>query len=122
VSAPRLERTIRDLRVPATVVDRIGDADCVLTLKSEERRLPRALRAAEDQGKPIHVLRNGTTGQIESFLRSLFEVEDVLDEQQAALREAETAVREALGAGRPVELAPQATYVRRLQHDLVERF
>jgi stage III sporulation protein SpoIIIAA len=122
VSSPRLERTIRDLRVPATVVDRIGDADCVLTLKSQERRLPRALRAAEDQGKPIHVLRNGTTGQIESFLRGLFEVEDVLDEQQSALREAETAVREALGGGRPVELSPQATYVRRLQHELVERF
>jgi stage III sporulation protein SpoIIIAA len=122
VSSPRLERTIRDLRVPATVVDRIGDADCVLTLKSQERRLPRALRSAEEQGKPIHVLRNGTTGQIESFLRGLFEVEDVLDEQQAALREAETAVREALGAGRPVELAPQTTYVRRLQHELVERF
>lgn len=122
VSSPRLERTIRDLRIPATVVDRIGDADCVLTLKSQERRLPRALRSAEEQGKPIHVLRNGTTGQIESFLRGLFEVEDVLDEQQSALREAETAVREALGGGRPVELAPQATYVRRLQHELVERF
>jgi len=121
VSSPRLERTIRDLRVPATVVDRIGDADCVLTLRSQERRLPRALRSAEEQGKPIHVLRNGTTGQIESFLRGLFEVEDVLDEQQSALREAETAVREALGAGRPVELAPQATFVRRLQHELVER-
>jgi predicted RNA-binding protein Jag len=31
-------------------------------------------------------------------------------------------VRSALDAARPVELAPQASFVRRLQHELVERF
>jgi predicted RNA-binding protein Jag len=69
----------------------------------------------------MHVLRNGTTGQIENLLRSLFGVDDVLDEQQQALREAEAAVGEVLGGGRAVELAPQASFVRRLQHELVER-
>ena len=121
VSSPRLGRAIRDLRVPAVVVDRLADADAIVTLKSQERRLPRALRAAQEAGKPLYVLRNGTTGQIESLLRSLFDVEDVLDEQQHALREAEAAVHEALGAGHSVELAPQGSVVRRLQHELVER-
>ena len=122
VSTPRLERAIRDLRVPATVVERLADADCVVTLKSQEKRLPRALRATPGGSHALHVLRNGTTGQIETFLRSLFDVGDVLDEQQTALREAEAAVHEALGGQRPVELAPQASFVRRLQHDLVDRF
>ena len=122
ISRPRLERTIRDLRVPAVVVDRLADADCVVTLKSQEKRLPRALRAAQADGRAVHVLRNGTTGQLESFLRGLFDVEDVLDEQHAALREAEAAVRSALDGDRPVELAPQASFVRRLQHELVGRF
>jgi len=121
VSAPRLGRAIRDLRVPAVVVDRLADADCVVTLKSQERRLPKALRAAEERGRPLHVLRNGTTGQIESMLRSLFDVDDVLDEQQTALREVESAVMEAIGASRPIELAPQASFVRRLQHEMIER-
>jgi stage III sporulation protein SpoIIIAA len=121
VSSPRLGRAIRDLRVPAVVVDRLQDADLVVTLKSQERRLPRALRLAQEEGKPLHVLRNGTTGQIESLLRSLFGVDDVLDEQQHALREAETAIGEVLGGGGAVELAPQASFVRRLQHELVER-
>ncbi len=121
VSAPRLERSIRELRVPAVVVDRLSDADCVVTLKSQEKRLPKALRAADEAGKPLHVLRNGTTGQIETFLRSIFDVEDVLDEQQLALRETEAAVRSAIEVGRPVELAPQVTYVRRIQHEMVER-
>jgi stage III sporulation protein SpoIIIAA len=121
VSAPRLERAVRDLRVPAWVVDRLDEADCVVTLKSQEKRLPKVLRAAEAAGKPVHVLRNGTTGQIESFLRALFDVGDVIDEQRTALAEVESAVAAAIDAGQPVELAPQASFVRRLQHEMVER-
>jgi len=121
VSTPRLDRAIRDLRVPAVVVDRLQDADCIVTLKSQERRLPRALRSAADGGRTLHVLRNGTTGQIENLLRELFDVGDVLDEQKSALREAEAAVSAVLDGGRTVELAPQASYVRRLQHELVEQ-
>jgi len=121
VSSPRLERVIRDLRVPAVVVDRLVDADCVVTLKSQERRLPRSLREAEATGRPLHVLRNGTTGQIESFLRSLFDVEDAFDEQQVALREAVAAVAAARGGAGPVALAPQSSFIRRIQHELVER-
>lgn len=121
ISAPRLERTIRDLRVPAYVVDRLDESDCVVTLKSQEKRLPKALRAAEAEGKPLHVLRNGTSGQIESFLRGLFDVGDVIDEQRLALAEVEAAVHSALDGGRPVELAPQSSFVRRLQHEMVER-
>jgi stage III sporulation protein AA len=121
VSSPRLVRAIRELRVPAAVVDHLSDADCVVTLKSQEKRLPKALRAAADAGRPIHVLRNGTTGQIENLLRGLFDVGDVLDEQQAALREVEAAVAAVIGDGRAVELAPQASFVRRLQHEMIER-
>jgi stage III sporulation protein SpoIIIAA len=121
VSTPRLERAIRSLRVPAVVVARLGDADCVVTLKSQERRLPRALRAFGEHGRALHVLRNGTTGQIETFLRSIFDVDDALDEQQSALREAEAAAREVAEAGRPIELAPQSSFIRRLQHEILER-
>ncbi|KAB2962740.1 MAG: AAA family ATPase [Thermoanaerobaculia bacterium] len=122
VSSPRLERAIRDLRAPAATVDRLEDADCVVTTKAQERRMPRALRAAQAAGRTFHILRSGTVGQIESLLRSLFDVEDALDEQQVALREAEAAVREAMDSGRSVELAPQSSFVRRLQHELVDRF
>jgi stage III sporulation protein SpoIIIAA len=119
VSTPRLERVIRELRVPAAVVDRLSDADCVVTLKSQERRLPRALR--ENAGRKLYALRNGTSGQIEAFLRSLFEVEDEFDEQQVAMREAAAAVAAAREAARPVELAPRPGHLRRVQHELVER-
>jgi hypothetical protein len=79
------------------------------------------MRIAQEEGKPLHVLRNGTTGQIESLLRSLFGVDDVLDEQQQALREVEAAIGAVIGGGSAVELAPQSSFVRRIQHEMVER-
>ena len=121
VSRNRLERAIRDLRVPAYVSDSLQDADVVLTLKSQERRQPRKLREAVDRGKMLHVLKSNTISQIQGFLRSVFDVEDA-DEQEMALREVEEAISEVLSSTQPVELSPQNSYVRRLQHQLVQRY
>lgn len=121
VSVPRLLRAVRELRVPVVVVDRVAEADAIVTLKSQERRLPRALRAAEAEGRPIHVLRSGTSAQIENFLRGLFDLGDVGEAQDDAVREVEAAVTRAIDGGRAVELAPRGSAVRRLQHELVER-
>jgi predicted RNA-binding protein Jag len=62
--------------------------------------------------------------QIQAFLRSLFEVEEdaELDDQEVALREVEEAISEVLSSTQPVELSPQNSYVRRLQHQLIQRY
>jgi predicted RNA-binding protein Jag len=69
----------------------------------------------------MHVLKSNTVNQIQGFLRSIFEVED-LDEQEVALREVEEAITEVLTTTQPVELSPQNSYVRRLQHQLIQRY
>jgi stage III sporulation protein SpoIIIAA len=125
ISKNRLERAIRELRVPAHVSETLHDADLVLTLKSQERRQPKKLREAVDRGKAMHILKGNTVSQIQGFLRSVFEVEeDGADEgdQEVALREVEEAISEVLSAAQPVELSPQNSYVRRLQHQLVQRY
>ncbi len=121
VSRDRLERAIRELHVPAYVSDNVADADVVLTLKSQERRQPKKLREAVARGRTMHVLKSNTVNQIQGFLRSIFEVED-LDEQEVALREVEEAITEVLTTTQPVELSPQNSYVRRLQHQLIQRY
>jgi stage III sporulation protein SpoIIIAA len=121
VSRSRLERAIRDLRVPAYIADALHEADMVLTLKSQERRQPRQLRETVARGMPLHVLKSNTINQIQAFLRSIFEVEDG-DEQEVALREVEEAISEVLSTTQPVELSPQNSYTRRLQHQLVQRY
>jgi len=124
VSKNRLERAIRELRVPAYVSENLQDADVVLTLKSQERRQPKKLREAVDRGKGLHILKSNTVSQIQAFLRSIFEIEGepMDDEQEVALREVEEAISEVLGSAQPVELSPQNSYVRRLQHQLVQRY
>ena len=125
VSKNRLERAIRELRVPAHVSENLSDADLVLTLKSQERRQPKKLREAVDRGKGMHILKSNTVSQIQAFLRSVFEIEGDMEEdgdQEVALREVEEAISEVLSSTQPVELSPQNSYVRRLQHQLVQRY
>jgi stage III sporulation protein SpoIIIAA len=121
VSRAKLERAIRKFRVPAYLVEDPDDADMVLTLKSQERRQPRKLREAQARGVPLHVAKSNTVTQMENFLRAAFDVGDVLAGDDAALREVEDAVDEVREQEHPVELAPQNNYLRRLQHQIVER-
>ena len=124
VSKGKLERALKKFRLSAFLVDDLDEADMVLTLKAQERRQPRRLRDAEAKGIPIHIVKSNTIAQMENFLRAHFDVggADTLDGDEAALREVEDAIDEVMDEGRPVELAPQNNYLRRLQHQVVERY
>ena len=119
VSRKRLEQAVRELGVPVTVARELDEADAVVTLRNYYRRKPAALRDAESHGVPIYVLKTNTLLQMENMLASLFDLE--ADPQEAALRETAEAIGLVQASGRPVELAPQNAYVRRLQHQMAER-
>jgi len=137
VTREKLERATADLGVPVYLVDEPRMADVVLTIKSQERRGPRALRDAEARGLPIEVIRSNTTFQMEKFLRRWFGIkgeaapaeaveggdghETFADDYEAPLQEAERAIDQVLDRGHAVELSPQDKPIRRLQHELVER-
>ena len=122
VSRNRLERAIRELRVPADVANTLSDADVLITLKSQEKRQPKRLREAGTRGLPMHVIKSNTLSQIEAVLRGIFGVEDRLSGDEVALRQVEDAISEVMASAQPVELSPQNSYIRRLQHQLVQRF
>jgi energy-coupling factor transporter ATP-binding protein EcfA2 len=119
VSRKRLEQAVRELGVPVNVARDLDEADAVVTLRNYYKRKPAALRDAESNGVPIYVLKTNTTLQMENMLASLFDLE--ADPQEAALRETAEAIGLVQASGRPVELAPQNAYVRRLQHQMAER-
>ena len=119
VSRKRLEQAVRELGVPVSVARDLDEADAVVTLRNYYKRKPAALRDAESNGVPIYVLKTNTIVQMENMLASLFDLE--ADPQEAALRETAEAIGLVQAAGRPVELAPQNAYVRRLQHQMAER-
>jgi stage III sporulation protein SpoIIIAA len=124
VSRNRLEQALKTLRVPATMVRDMNDADIVMTLKNYYRKSPQALRAAESSGVPVFVLRSNTLSQIEQALANVFNVAVPRDPVTTAMEEAEDAINSVLQSSndRPVDLTPQSSQIRKLQHQLAERY
>jgi hypothetical protein len=119
ISRKRLEQAIRELQLPVVVVRDIEDAEVVITLRNYYKQKAPALREAEERALPIYVLKSNTIVQMEACLTSLYSLE--LDPGEAALRETEDAIHLVLRQAKPVELAPQNAYIRRLQHQMAER-
>ncbi len=123
VSRKRLEDGARHLGVPAWVTENLDEADVVLTLKSYYRQRTGPLQKAEQKQIPLFVLRSNAQSQINQSLASIFD----LDTRQQAretedLRLAEAAVQETLHTSHPVDLPPANSYIRRLQHELAQKF
>jgi stage III sporulation protein SpoIIIAA len=123
VNRARLEHAIRGLQIPAALATELDGADAVLTVKNYYRRKPQPLRDAEADGIPVYVLRNNTQSQMEEALLKLVPSGGVprsLTTQ--ALEETEEAIQEVLEGSQAVDLTPQNSYIRRLQHQLAERY
>jgi hypothetical protein len=123
ISRNRLEQAVRELRVPVSITNHVNEADLVLTLKNYYRRKPEPLRDAESQGVPVYVLRNNTVAQMQSALASVFNLGTTeRDATTSALEEAEQAISEVIERSRTIEVSPQNAHIRRLQHQLAERY
>jgi len=119
ISRKRLEQAIRELQLPVVVVRDIEEAEIVMTLRSAYRQKPPTLREAEELARPIYVLKSNTVLQMQACLTSLYSIE--VDPREAALRETEEAIGLVVRQAKPIELAPQNAYIRRLQHQMAER-
>ncbi|MFL5760554.1 MAG: R3H domain-containing nucleic acid-binding protein [Thermomicrobiales bacterium] len=140
VSRNRLESAIAQLRLPAVIVRDIRDADMVMTLKNYFRQRPQPLREAESRGTAVYVLRSNTAIQMEHVLSNLLPVslrrpkssehdeasprehDKGGDPVTSAMLEAEEAIGAVIDGSPNVSLAPQDSYVRRLQHELADRY
>ncbi|MGC8874434.1 MAG: R3H domain-containing nucleic acid-binding protein [Chloroflexia bacterium] len=124
VDRKRLARAARTLNVPLTLVDDLAQAETVITLQSYYRQAPQRLRDAEAAGIPVYVLKANTVVQMENCLGLLFDLRPAGDEMIAeALQEAQAAIEQVRNGERSeVELSPQNAYIRRLQHQMIDRY
>jgi hypothetical protein len=137
VSRNRLEQAISSLGMAAVIVRELREADMVITLRNYYRQRPRPLREAEARGVALYVLRSNTVVQMVNLLRDLMrdvqpddlpaESQDLngrwsADEVTDALYETEEAIHAVMGGASSVELRPQSHHIRRLQHQLAERY
>ncbi len=118
----RLEESIKRMNLPVDVVNDIKDADLLMTSKSHYRRKPQLLRDAEQRGVPVYVVRSDKIAQMEQGLANVYRVDDRSESVAQALQEAEEAIEEIKRTGQTVELSPQNAFIRRLQHQLAEKY
>ena len=121
VARNRLNQAAKHLKVPVQIVDDLGTAEAVVTLKSYYRRRPRAIVDAERRNVPVFVLRANTATQMENFLIDWFRLEVETDPTKRAMQEAEDAIQKVLNGASRVDLGPQPAQLRRLQHELAQR-
>ncbi|HEX2912037.1 MAG TPA: R3H domain-containing nucleic acid-binding protein [Chloroflexia bacterium] len=140
VNKGRLENVVKQMGVPADIVRDMSDSDLVLTLKNYYRQKPLSLRQAENEGIPIYILKSNTAAQIEGIIAQVFGVdaptrhvdedEDRIegemdvnsDPVKSAIYQTEDAINQVMQKGQPVELPPQNSFIRRLQHQMAERY
>jgi stage III sporulation protein SpoIIIAA len=120
VSRNKIERAIANLGVNASIARKWDDADVVLTLKTLERKESDKLKAIASENVPIYSIKTNTTAQVMHALKDVFNLPS-LDAEEIALREAGEAIYKVLLESQTVELSPQTSYVRRMQHQLAER-
>ena len=124
VNKGKLQQAVQAVDAPIKLVDDLEDAELVLTTKSFYRRRTNALRQAEEQGRPVYVLRKNTTTQIHQFFRAITRNDGAHRQNQArisgAIQEAEQAAEFIKQGERHAELNPQSSYVRHLQHQIAE--
>ena len=85
---------------PVQTVDSMEEADIVLTTKARYRNSSGLLRMAEQQAKPVFVLRRNTLAQLRGFLRQLTQTAEEDDrEEDGGLMDADEIVTEAERGG-----------------------
>ncbi|MGC4119996.1 MAG: R3H domain-containing nucleic acid-binding protein [Myxococcales bacterium] len=123
VSRELLQRAAREVGSRVRLVDKPENADVVLVLRVRAGDA-RIRRLAERTGVPLRVLRRNSTSEIRRALREVAYVAGGFDPAQVreSVAEAEHAIRRVLTEGVAVPLSPRPPRLRRLQHQLAERY
>jgi hypothetical protein len=134
IGRDKLEAAGVEAGVPVQVANELRRADVVLTTKTHYRRGSQLVRTAESTGTPVYVLRKNTMPHVQEFLHTISKEwrdngigsggagEDYKATLEQAMEEAEDAAQRVLSGEFSIQLAPQRSYVRRLQHMLGQRY
>jgi len=113
----------KDMHLELDIVDNLHDASIFVTSKNYYRRKPQKVRDAENANLPIYVLRSNTPPQMRQLLDTIYPTvgADKASHFKVALGEAEEAVAQVQEGQEAVDLSPQSSYIRRLQHLIAQR-
>ncbi|MCL0093572.1 AAA family ATPase [Dehalococcoidia bacterium] len=122
IDRSRLERVGRRMGLTINLVDDLNAADLLMIPKNQYHKSPRAIEIAEASKIPVYVLRSNTIAQMEQSLADIYDLRQPPDRVSAALQETEEAINAVKEGRHSLHLSPQNSFIRRLQHQLVETY
>lgn len=125
ISRSRLSRAVKQLGLPLSIARRWQDADAVLLLVGSTGLSPDSsfLREARELGLPLIGVRGNTYAQIQARLNALYgEADGPTSPRELAIKEARDAAQRVLQQAAPADLRPQIQSLRRVQHQMAEKF
>ncbi len=126
VNKGKLLQAVQGLDAPVEVVAEMARADLLLTTKNYYRRRTQALKMAEQQGKPVYVLRKNTLVQIQQFVQAIARKQNDVSRSENsvvhATQEAEEAAVKFEDGATQVDLSPQGAYIRHLQYKIADKY
>ena len=130
VSRSIVDKIIERLDISAEIVRNIEDADFVIAHKNFTKGGTKILSVANEYHLPVFFVRTNSMSQIQKVLKDALNltqgdmeerpVVGYLDEAEVALNEARAAIAKIQEGSESVELEPQPTHIRKLQHELIE--
>ena len=116
----RIRQASRNLNLPIVLVNDLGEADVLFTLRTYYRQRPHIISEAERKSVPVYVLRNNTAEQMENYLAEIFGLHPQTDPEEVAVAEVRQAIKSVKsGRSRSVQLSPQDAALRKVQHEMV---
>jgi stage III sporulation protein SpoIIIAA len=138
IGRDELEQVIEVLNLPVILTKDISSADAVLALRTHIKNHAKLRQISKVRQVPIYSVKSGTIPQITRTLRRMLHMDDPgipeaddmrlftqngSDDEVEALEEARLAVEQiVIPKGQPVELLPRSSYVRKMQHELIEHY
>ena len=126
VNKGKLEQCIINSYGPFKIVSTMEESDLIVTTKHFYKRRTKALSEAEKKEKPVYVLRKNTAIQIQQFLTAILRNKNIQQnshehESNIAMADAKNGVSKIENGFSKVELNPQGSHIRKLQHELIKK-
>ena len=127
VSRSIAEKVIERLDLNAEITRNIDDADIVIAHKNFIKGGAKVLSTAEENRIQIFYVKTNSMAQIQKVIKEALDIAELNERQtsyditEKALDEAKAAIEKVLAGEGDVELTPQNTQIRKLQHELVEQ-
>ncbi len=130
VSRTIVEKIIESLDLNVEITRNIEDSDIVIAHKNYAKGGAKILNSAQEYRIRVFYVKTNSMAHIQKVLKEALDIQpgdvkvtqDYKDETEIALDEAKNAIKKVLEGAPEIELMPQNTHIRKLQHELVEQY